>query len=80
LKYQTKLSYKDQREYDMLPDEIEELEAKIEEINECLSNPECYARKGIVAISKELEETEEIYEAKVERFLELEELIESFNS
>jgi ATP-binding cassette subfamily F protein uup len=79
-KKQTKLSYKDQREYDMLPDEIEELEAKIEEINECLSNPECYARKGIVAISKELEETEEIYEAKVERFLELEELIESFNS
>ncbi len=79
-KKQTKLSYKDQREYDMLPDEIEELEAKIEEINECLSNPECYAQKGIVAISKELEETEEIYEAKVERFLELEELIESFNS
>ncbi len=79
-KKQTKLSYKDQREYNMLPEEIEELEAKIEEINECLSNPECYAQKGIVAISKELEETEKIYEAKVERFLELEELIESFNS
>jgi ATP-binding cassette subfamily F protein uup len=79
-KKQTKLSYKDQREYDMLPDEIEELESKIEEINECLSNPECYAQKGIIAISKELEETKKIYEVKVERFLELEELIESFNS
>ena len=31
-------------------------------------------------MSKELDETKEIYEAKVERFLELEELIESFNS
>jgi ATP-binding cassette subfamily F protein uup len=31
-------------------------------------------------MSKELEETKEIYEQKVERFLELEELIESFNA
>lgn len=36
--------------------------------------------KGIVAMSKELDVTKEIYEQKVERFLELEELIESFNS
>ncbi|RXK01163.1 ABC transporter ATP-binding protein [Arcobacter sp. CECT 8986] len=79
-KKQTKLSYKDQRDYDSLPKEIEELEQKIEEINICLSNPECYEQKGIVAVSKELEEVEEIYEQKVERFLELEELIESFNS
>ncbi|RXJ83603.1 ribosomal protection-like ABC-F family protein [Arcobacter sp. CECT 8985] len=79
-KKQTKLSYKDQRDYDNLPKEIEELEQKIEEINQCLSNPECYEQKGIVAVSKELEEVEEIYEQKVERFLELEELIESFNA
>ena len=43
-------------------------------------NPACYEQKGIVAVSKELEDTEIIYEQKVERFLELEELIESFNS
>ncbi len=79
-KKQNKLSYKDQREYDSLPKEIEELEEKIEEINQCLSNPECYEQRGIVAVSKELEETEAIYEVKVERFLELEELVESFNS
>jgi len=79
-KKQNKLSYKDQREYDSLPKEIEELEEKIEEINQCLSNPECYEQRGIVAVSKELEETEAIYEIKVERFLELEELVESFNS
>ncbi|RXJ78633.1 ABC transporter ATP-binding protein [Arcobacter sp. F155] len=78
-KKQTKLSYKDQRDYDSLPKEIEELEEQIEKINECLANPSCYEQKGIVAVSKELEEAEEIYEQKVERFLELEELVESFN-
>ena len=80
VKKQTKLSYKDQRDYDSLPKEIEELEEKIEEINNCLMNPACYEQKGIVAVSKELEEVEAVYEQKVERFLELEELIESFNS
>ncbi|QKJ23620.1 ribosomal protection-like ABC-F family protein [Poseidonibacter lekithochrous] len=80
VKKQTKLSYKDQRDHDSLPEEIEKLEEKIEEINECLMNPACYEQKGIVAVSKELEDTEIIYEQKVERFLELEELIESFNS
>ena len=80
VKKQTKLSYKDQREYDNLPKEIENLEQKLDEINACLMNPKCYEQKGIVAMSKELEDTKEIYEQKVERFLELEELIESFNS
>lgn len=80
VKKQTKLSYKDQREYDMLPKELEDLELKLEEINACLMNPKCYEQKGIVTMSKELEETKEIYDQKVERFLELEELIESFNS
>jgi ATP-binding cassette subfamily F protein uup len=56
-KKQNKLSYKDQREYDSLPKEIEELEEKIEEINQCLSNPECYEQRGIVAVSKELVES-----------------------
>ena len=80
IKKQTKLSYKDQREYDLLPKELEDLEFKIEEINACLMDPKCYEQKGIVAMSKELDVTKEIYEQKVERFLELEELIESFNS
>ena len=80
VKKQTKLSYKDQREYDMLPKELEDLELKLEEINACLMNPKCYEQKGIVAMSQELDATKEIYEQKVERFLELEELIESFNS
>ena len=79
-KKQTKLSYKDQREYDSLPNEIEELENKIAELNSCLADPKCYEKIGIVALSKELEEKKAIYEEKVERFLTLEELVESFNS
>jgi ATP-binding cassette subfamily F protein uup len=73
-----KLSYKDQKDYDELPAIIEELELKIEELNICLSNPECYEQKGIVTISEELKSVEDIYEQKVDRYLELEELIESF--
>lgn len=79
-KKQTKLSYKDQREYDSLPNKIEELENKIAELNSCLADPKCYEKIGIVALSKELEEKKAIYEEKVERFLTLEELVESFNS
>ena len=79
-KKQTKLSYKDQREYDILPKEIEDLENKIAELNNCLADPKCYEKMGIIALSKELEDTKTIYEEKVERFLHLEELIESFNN
>ena len=79
-KKQTKLSYKDQREYDSLPNELEELENKIAELNSCLADPKCYEKIGIVALSKELEEKKAIYEEKVDRFLTLEELVESFNS
>ena len=79
-KKQTKLSYKDQREYDNLPKELEDLENKIEELNNCLADPKCYEKIGIVALSKELEEVKAIYEEKVERFLNLEELVESFNN
>ncbi len=75
-----KLTYNDQREYDNLPKEIEDLENKIEEINQCLMNPECYQEKGLVAVSGELDKINKIYETKVDRFLELEEIVENFNS
>jgi ATP-binding cassette subfamily F protein uup len=78
-KKQTKLSYKDQRVYDMLPEQIEDLEKQIEALNECLSNPECYQEKGLVAVSQELDALNQLYEEKVEQYLELEELVESFN-
>jgi ATP-binding cassette subfamily F protein uup len=77
-KKQTKLTYNDKRDYESLPKEIEELEEKIEAINNCLMDPECYKEKGLLAVSQELDEINKIYEEKVERFLELEELVESF--
>jgi len=76
-KKQTKLSYKEQYDFDHLPDEIEELESKIEELNNCLQNPECYQEKGLGVIAKELADLEEIYEAKSERYLEVLEIYES---
>ena len=79
-KKQTKLSFNEQRDYDKLPDEIDKLEIEIEEINSCLEDPKCYEEIGIVALSQKLEETKAIYEEKVERYLELEEKIESFNN
>ena len=79
-KVQKKLGFNEQREYESLPLEIEKFETQIEELNSCLMDPKCYEQKGIVAVSQELEMVEKTYEEKVERFLELEELVESFNS
>ncbi len=75
-----KLSYKEQKELDKLPKLIEELENTIAEIEECLANPECYNEKGLMTLSKELEEIKKIYEQKVERYLELEEKKEMLES
>jgi ATP-binding cassette subfamily F protein uup len=52
-KKQTKFSYKEKLEYEKLPDEIDELEEKMIQLNDCLANPECYEDKGIVKISEE---------------------------
>ncbi len=79
-KVQTKLTYNDQREYDNLPLEIENLEIEIEKLNECVMDPKCYEQKGLIATSQELDELNKIYEQKVERYLELEQLIEDINS
>ncbi len=76
----TKLSYKDQRDLDILPDEIEALESKIDELNACLADPECYGQKGLTALSEELAEVERIYEEKSERYLEVLEMYEALQS
>ena len=78
-KKQNKLSYKEKLEYEKLPDEIDELEAKVISLNECLSNPSCYEEKGIIKISEELEQVKSLLDEKIERYLELEEKVESFN-
>jgi len=76
-KKQTKLSYKEQNDYDMLPDEIEALEEKIEVLNACLHDPECYQEKGLVALSDELSKLKTLYEEKSDRYLEVLEIFES---
>ena len=75
-KKQNKLSYKDKRDLELLPPVIEELENKIEELNNCLANPDCYNQKGLSEVSKELEKLELEYEEKSDRYLELLELQE----
>ncbi len=77
---QTKLSYKDQRDFDTLPDEIEALETEIEALNHCLGDPECYQEKGLAVLSEKLSELEATYEAKSEHYLELLERVESFEA
>ncbi|MEA3289805.1 MAG: ABC-F family ATP-binding cassette domain-containing protein [Campylobacterota bacterium] len=75
-----KLTYNDQREYDKLPEEIDKLEEKIEELNNCVMDPKCYEQKGLLAVSEELDKTNKLYETKVERYLELEQMVEDFNN
>ena len=78
-KKKKKLSYKEAKELEELPKLIEELEITIAEIEECLANPECYQEKGLIELSNELEEVKKIYDEKVERYLELEELKEKLS-
>jgi ATP-binding cassette subfamily F protein uup len=79
-KKQTKLSYKEKIEYEKLPDEIDELEKKVAQLHECLANPQCYEEKGVTTIGEELEQTQQLLEEKIEKYLELEEKIENFNN
>jgi ATP-binding cassette subfamily F protein uup len=73
----TKLSYKEQREYETLPNDIATLEDEIETLKQCLGNPECYQKEGISALTQKLEEKEALLEPLIERYLEIEEKRES---
>ena len=74
----SKLSYKDQRDYEQLPARIEELESLIEKGESALADPDLYARDPdkFTRISKSLElAREEKDEAEI-RWLELAERVE----
>ena len=75
-KKQTKLSYKEQHDYDNLPQEIEKLEQQIKDINSCLQDPKCYQEKGLSLLSEELSKVENLYEEKTDRYLEVLEIFE----
>jgi len=72
-----KLSYKEKRDYEELPAKMEELEEQIEEMNRCLSDPACYQERGLQALHEALTEVQNRYEEMVERYLEIEEKIET---
>ena len=79
-KKQTKLSYKDQRDLERLPALIEELEAKLDEINACLYGAECYEKKGLINVTDELKKVETEYEEMSERYLEVLEMEEELGN
>ena len=76
----TKLSYKDQRELDELPAEIEEIEATIAALQATIAAPDFYSQDTELVQRKleELGETEQRLEKRMERWVELETLRESF--
>jgi ATP-binding cassette subfamily F protein uup len=80
VKKKTKLSYKDQRDLERLPELIEELEAKIDKINACLYDPACYEEKGLVNVADELKKVEAEYEEMSERYLEVLEMEEELGN
>lgn len=81
-KQPTKLSYKDQRELDQLPAEIETIEASVATLQKAIANPDFYAQEqdSIQATLQELAEAEALLEQRIERWSELELLQESLQS
>ena len=81
-KHATKLSYKDQRELDQLPGEIETIESAIAELQRRIAAPDFYAQDSAAVQQqlKELSDTEALLEQRIERWGELESLKESFQS
>ncbi len=74
-----KLSYKDQRELDQLPADVETLSMKISDMEAELSDPALYSKNPsrFEALSKELEAKRDELDEKEMRWLELEELREN---
>ena len=67
-----KLSYKEQRELDILPEHIEHLEQRKAELERALGNEESIAQHGVVALAEELANVENELESSVERYFALE--------
>jgi len=70
----TKLSYKDQRELDQLPEEIENLESGIAALQSQIAAPEFYSQdnEAVQQMLQELSNAEQLLEQRVERWSDLE--------
>ncbi len=78
----TKLSYKDQRELESLPAEIEALEETIARLQQTVADPDFYARDGkdVKEMLQTLSDTEAELERRIDRWGELETLAASFRA
>lgn len=78
----TKLSYKEQRELDRLPAEIDAIEASIADLQVLIAAPDFYSQDHGIVQDKltELANAETLLEQRVERWSELELLRESYFS
>ncbi|TNE42470.1 MAG: ATP-binding cassette domain-containing protein [Sphingomonadales bacterium] len=81
-KQQTKLSYKDQRDYELLPQKIEELEAAIARDEAALADPDLYAKNPdrFAALTQTIEKARAEKDAAEERWLELAEMAEALKA
>ena len=75
----TKLSYKDQRDYDLLPDQIEGMEQRIVSVEEALHDPALYTRDPLLfeKLTGELDALRAAKDAAEMRWLELAEMVEN---
>ena len=77
-----KLSYKDQRELDQLPAEIERIEAQVRDLQRTVAQPEFYTQDETVVQGTlaDLSKAESQLESHIDRWVELEQLQESLRS
>ena len=78
-KKRVKLSYKDQRDYDLLPKRIAEIEAQITKAETEMANPDLYSKNPdrFAALTKQIEALGAEKDTAEERWLELAEMAES---
>jgi len=78
-KRERKLSFKEKRELEELPERIDRLEAEQDELHERLADPDFYRRAGeeVAALNRRLEEIEAELEGILARWEELEAIEES---
>jgi ABC transport system ATP-binding/permease protein len=68
-----KLSYKEQRELELLPAQIEQAESRLEQVQSDLAHPDVYTdHEKVVALNEELQSLESNLEAMYARWSELE--------
>jgi ATP-binding cassette subfamily F protein uup len=81
-KQQNKISYRDQRELDLLPAEIETLESSLDELQRLIASPGFYARdhEEVQTRLRELADAQALLDDRIERWDELETLRAGFEA